>query len=134
MNAHQYSSSPKVGFGSNFGDREVSDCVASGTTTKRACYVCGSYNHLQNFHAKVANEAFTFSTTPKRFIVVNTNSPAAASSVKSVSMAGTESGPVTNMIGSLSIRHQCLALILRAQLISILSKLLYVMSRFLNVM
>jgi len=64
-NANQYSSVPKVGFSKNYADREVSNNTVSGTTTKRACYVCGSYNHLQNFHAKVANKHNTSSTTPK---------------------------------------------------------------------
>ena len=86
----------------NVGDREV----VGGTTTKRACYVCGSYNHLQNVHAKVANKTYTPSTTPKRVNVVNTNSSAVVSSVEgaSASVVGivSESGPVTNVIGSLS--------------------------------
>ena len=65
-NVHQYSSTPKAGFSKNYGDREVLSNNVSGTTTKRACYVCGSYNHLQNFHAKVANKVNSSSTTPLR--------------------------------------------------------------------
>ena len=88
-NAHQYSSSPKIGFSRNVGDREVSNSVVSGTTTKRACYVCGSYNHLQNFHAtKVANKTYTPSTMPKRVNDVNTNPPSAVSSVEGASVVG----------------------------------------------
>jgi len=74
-NTNQYTAVPKVGFSKNYADREVSNSNVSGITTKRACYVCGSYNHLQNFHAKVANKYNTSSTTPKRVNVVNTNSP-----------------------------------------------------------
>lgn len=88
-NAHQYSSTPKVGLSKDYGGREASNNSVSGTTTKRACYVCGSYNHLQNFHAKVANRLDSPSTAMKRVNVVNTNPPVTVSSVEGASVVGT---------------------------------------------
>jgi len=92
MNTNQYTAVRKVGFSKNYADREVSNSNVSGTNTKRACYVSGSYYHLQNFNAKVANKYNTPSTTPKRVNVVNTNSP--VSLVEGVSVVSTalESG------------------------------------------
>jgi hypothetical protein len=38
------------------GQREILK-TSSGTPVKRACFVCGSFNHMQNFHAKVGNKS-----------------------------------------------------------------------------
>jgi Integrase zinc binding domain len=80
---------PKSGFNRIVGAREGSNYVAGGTTTKRSCYICGSFSHLQNYHAKAGNKTNTHSANtsfsqavPKRVHGVNTHSPTAVSSAE----------------------------------------------------
>ena len=60
---------PKGGFNRIVGARDVSNNVVGGTTSKRSCYVCGSFNHLQNFHAKAGNKSITSSAARIRHSV-----------------------------------------------------------------
>jgi hypothetical protein len=59
-NVHQLYSTPKTGSNKTVVEREASNGNVSGT--KRACYICGSFDHLQNFHAKDGNKSNTSST------------------------------------------------------------------------
>ena len=88
-NVHQLYSTPKTGSNKTVVEREASNGNVSGT--KRACYICGSFNHLQNFHAKDGNKSNTSSNSKsyqqsamKRVNAVSSSLPFASPPVEGV--------------------------------------------------
>jgi hypothetical protein len=83
-------STPKTGSNKTVVEREVSNGNVSGT--KHASYTCGSFNHLQNFHAKDGNKSNTSSTNKsyqqsamKHVYAVSSSSPFASPPSEGVS-------------------------------------------------
>jgi hypothetical protein len=112
-----FSSTSKVGSNKNVSARGISHDIVGGATTKRACYVCGSFNHLQNFHAKDGNKPNTPSTNkpfqynaPKRVNVVHSKPFIEVESVEGASDVGTTTGSAKSASGSRPIHTSSVSL------------------------
>ena len=114
-NVHQASFTPRTGQNKSVVEREMpNNNNVSRPTARRACYICGSFNHLQNFHAKDGNKPNSPNTnksfqqsTPKRVNVVSSNSPNATLSVDGASERSTA---IESVDRSNESSHSCVGL------------------------